>query len=81
MEGKHKSDKECKLQEEEELQEQGVSIHALNREKQQDTIKIQGEATGKTLAILIDTCSTCSFIDLQVAREVKANVKTVAPLL
>lgn len=52
MEQKHESDEECKLQEEEEMQEQGVSIHALNGERQQDTIKTQWEAAGKTLMIV-----------------------------
>nr|CAD1827456.1 unnamed protein product [Ananas comosus var. bracteatus] len=74
------SDEVCEPQEAEEMQERGVSVHALNGERQQDTIKIQGETKGKTLTVLIDTGSTHSFIDIQVAREVKATVEAAASL-
>lgn len=47
----------------EEYMELGVSVHALSREKPQDTIKVQGEARNKTIIVLIDTGSTHSFID------------------
>nr|CAD1832615.1 unnamed protein product [Ananas comosus var. bracteatus] len=58
-----------------------VSVHALSGEKQQDTIKVQGEAKNKMLTILIDTGSTHSFIDLRTAKNIKAQMVSAAPLV
>lgn len=57
-------DEECHSQGEKEPQELGVSVHALSGGKLEDTIKIQEEAKGKVMTILIDTGSTHSFIEL-----------------
>lgn len=65
----------------EEAQEIGVSVHALSGKRPQDTIKIRGEAKNRTLTILIDTGSTHSFIDLQVAKEVRTKLETAPPLV
>ncbi|XP_020095072.1 uncharacterized protein LOC109714771 [Ananas comosus] len=64
----------------EEVEEVGVSVHALSGQNLHDTIKVQGEVKGKTLTILVDTGSTHSFIDYQVAREVKAEMVAATPL-
>nr|CAD1843416.1 unnamed protein product [Ananas comosus var. bracteatus] len=64
----------------EEVGEVGVSVHALSGQNLHDTIKVQGEVKGKTLTILVDTGSTHSFIDYQVAREVKAEMVAATPL-
>lgn len=64
--------------EEEEL---GLSVHPLNVENTHDTIKIQGEAKRKTLAILVDTGSTHSFIDIVMAKVTKTTITTTSPLL
>nr|CAD1831711.1 unnamed protein product [Ananas comosus var. bracteatus] len=57
-----------------EAHEMGVSVWALSGEKQQDTIKVQGEVKGKTITILVDTGSTHSFIDFHTAKELKAQM-------
>nr|CAD1831444.1 unnamed protein product [Ananas comosus var. bracteatus] len=62
-------------------EEVGLSVHALSAEDAQDTIKIQGGAKGKSLAVLIDTESTHSFIDTGVAKETKADISTTTPLI
>nr|CAD1843422.1 unnamed protein product [Ananas comosus var. bracteatus] len=64
----------------EEREESGVSIHALSGQHHHDTIKVQGEVDGKAVTILIDTGSTHSFIDFQVAKEVKAHMTGASPL-
>ncbi len=61
--------------------EMGVSVHALSGERPQNTIKIQGESKGKTLTILVDTGSTHSFMDIQRARDIKADMLAATPLL
>nr|CAD1843447.1 unnamed protein product [Ananas comosus var. bracteatus] len=62
------------------VEEVGLSFNALNGENQEQTIKIQGEVGKKTLRILVDTGSTHSFLDFQVAKEVKAKVESTTPL-
>ncbi len=61
--------------------EMGISVHALSGETPQETLKVQGEVGGKPLVILIDTGSTHSFIDYQVAKELKANMTVASPLI
>ncbi len=56
-------------------------MHALGGEKQQDTIKIQGEVKGQTLIILVDTGSTHSFMDFQTAKSIKARMVPTTPLV
>lgn len=65
-------------EQEEEAGEVGMSVHALSGENQHETIKIAGN---KTLVVLIDTGSTHSFIDFQVAKEVKASLTAAPPLI
>ncbi|XP_020104448.1 uncharacterized protein LOC109721311 [Ananas comosus] len=65
----------------EEKEELGMSVHALSAENLEETIKIQGEAKGKDLVILVDTGSTHSFIDINTAKEIKATITTTSPLL
>nr|CAD1820456.1 unnamed protein product [Ananas comosus var. bracteatus] len=62
-------------------EETGISVHALSGQNQNDTIKVQGEVGSKTVTILIDTGSTHSFIDFQVAKEVKAIMTAASPLI
>lgn len=64
----------------EEGKETGISVHALSGQHLPDTIKVQGEAGGKSLIILINTKSTHSFIDFQIAKKVKANMTATLPL-
>ncbi len=61
--------------------EMGISMHAVSGEKPQETIKVQGEAKGQSLTILIDTGSTHSFMDLQMARNLKAQLVIATPLI
>lgn len=60
--------------------ETGISVLALSGGKQHDTIKIQGEAKGQVLTILVDTGSTYSFLDYQTAKDIKAHLVAATPL-
>nr|CAD1833601.1 unnamed protein product [Ananas comosus var. bracteatus] len=59
----------------------GILVHTLSGQNTHDTIKVQGKVEGKVLTILIDTRSTHSFIDFQVAKEVEANMSATTPLI
>ncbi len=61
--------------------EVGVYIHALSGEKPQNTIKVREEVNGQMLTILVDTSSTHSFMDLHMAKEIKAHMIAAAPLV
>ncbi|XP_026379637.1 uncharacterized protein LOC113274474 [Papaver somniferum] len=58
-----------------------VSLHALSGNVSHNTIKIQGTTRNKrTFTILIDSCSTHSFIDPEMARRSETWIKTTAAL-
>ncbi len=63
------------------LHEERISVHALSGVRPQDTIKIQGDVKGHALTVLIDTKSTHSFMDLQLARDLKAQLIAASPLV
>ncbi len=69
---------EPEIEEEEDV---GLSVHALNAENPQETIKIPGEAKGKSLVILVNIGNTHSFIDINTAKEAKATITTTSSLL
>ncbi len=61
--------------------EEGISVHALSGNKPQDTIKIRGEVKDNSLTVLIDTGSTHSFMDLQLAKTLKVSMVAASPLV
>ena len=69
------------MTEEEKEKKVETAVYALVGQNQNKTIKIQEEASNKILVILIDIESTHSFIDYQVAKEVKAILAAANPLI
>lgn len=58
----------------------GISTHALAGQLPPNTLRIQGIANTRPLTILIDSCSTHSFLDPKVARDVGSDLVSI-PLM
>ena len=61
------------------MDENGISINAINGNQAKATLKIVGNVKKRKLTILIDSCSTHSFLDCDIARELNCEVLETTP--
>lgn len=52
-------------------------VHALDRTVYYRIVRVKGRVMGKIVYLLIDSCSTHNFLDLDIARKLKCKLKTI----
>ena len=57
-----------------------ISLHALNGASAYQTMRVNGRCGTTTLHILIYSGSTCNFLDVSMAKNMKCQVRKIPPL-